>query len=65
MACQQRLSSWEKEVSMAFAHLSRPQRLGLALWSAGIALTGAAGLCQISALLARVLEPKEQSVFQR
>jgi len=35
------------------------------LWSAGIALAGAAGITQISALLALVLEQKEQAVFQR
>lgn len=65
MACQDRLSAWEKEVSTAFAHLSRPQLLGLILWSVGIALTGSAGICQISALLALVLNQAEQTVFQR
>jgi hypothetical protein len=60
-----RLSLWEKEVSTAFSHLSRPQLRGLILWSAGIALTGSAGLCQISALLAQVLGQGEQTVFQR
>jgi hypothetical protein len=38
---------------------------GLVLWSAGIALSGAAGITQISALLALVLEQQEQTVFQR
>jgi hypothetical protein len=52
-------------VSTAFVHLSKPQALGLALWSAGIALTGSGGICQISALLALVLEQKEGAVFQR
>jgi len=51
-------------VSTAFAHLSKAQIWGLVLWSAGIALAGAAGITQISALLALVLEQKEQTVFQ-
>jgi hypothetical protein len=65
MACLDRLSAWEKEVSTAFAHLTRPQRRGLIWWSVGIALTGSAGMCQISALLAVVLGQTEQAVFQR
>jgi hypothetical protein len=52
-------------VSSAFAHLSKTQASGLALWSAGIALTGSVGIAQISALLAQVLAQKEGTVFQR
>ena len=44
-----RLSQWSQQVSTAFAHLSKPQVWGLVLWSAGIALSGAAGITQISA----------------
>ncbi len=65
MPCPDRLSQWSQEVSTAFAHLSKPQVWGLLLWSAGIALTGTAGVTQISALLALVLEQQEQAVFQR
>ena len=65
MSCQERLSPWETEVSTAFAHLSQPQIWGLVLWSAGIALSGSAGITQISALLAFVLCQGEQTVFQR
>ena len=65
MSCQERLSQWETEVSTAFAHLSHPQIWGLVLWSAGIALSGSAGITQISALLAFVLCQGEQTVFQR
>ena len=65
MPCPDRLSQWSQEVSTAFSHLSKPQVWGLVLWSAGIALSGAAGLPQISALLALVLEHQEQAVFQR
>jgi hypothetical protein len=52
-------------VSSAFAQLSKAQASGLALWSAGIALTGSGGSAQISALLAQVLKQKEGTVFQR
>lgn len=65
MSCHPRLSLWQQEVSTAFAHLSKAQALGLALWSAGMALTGSGGISQISALLAQVLEQKEGTVFQR
>ena len=65
MSCPSRLSPWQQEVSTAFAHLSKPQALGLALWSAGIALTGSVGISQISALLALVLRQKEGAVVQR
>ena len=65
MACPERLSQWTQEVSTAFAHLSKPQLWGLVLWSAGIALSGVAGITHISALLALVLQEQEQTVFQR
>jgi hypothetical protein len=65
MSHPDRLSQWEKEVSTAFPHLSKPQVWGLVLWSAGIVLSGAAGITQISALLALVLGQQEQAVFQR
>jgi hypothetical protein len=65
MSCPSRLSQWNQEVSTAFAHLSKPQVWGLVLWSAGIAFTGTAGLTQISALLALVLQQSEQTVKQR
>ena len=65
MSCPDRLSQWSQQVSTAFAHLSKPQREGLVLWSVGIALVGAAGITQISALLALVLNQNEDAVFQR
>lgn len=64
MSQPDRLSQWESEVSTAFPHLSAPQLRGLVLWSAGIALSGCAGIVQISALLALVLGKREQAVFQ-
>ncbi len=65
MSCPSRLSPWQQEVSTAFAHLSKPQAVGLVLWSAGIALTGSGGISQISALLAMLLHQKEGAVVQR
>jgi hypothetical protein len=65
MACPDRLSQWTTEVSTTFSHLWKPQLWGLVLWSAGIALSGVAGITQISALLALVLAEQEQTVFQR
>ncbi len=64
MSHPDRLSQWEREVSTAFPHLSKPQIWGLVLWSAGIALSGSAGISQISALLSLVLGKREQAVFQ-
>jgi hypothetical protein len=52
-------------VRAAFGHVSKPQVWGLILWSAGIALSGTAGITQLSALLALVLDQQEQAVFQR
>ena len=65
MFCPDRLSQWSQEVSTAFGHLSKPQVRRLMLWSAGIALSGGAGLAQISALLALVLQQQKPTVFQR
>jgi DDE family transposase len=65
MSHPDRLSQWEGEVSTAFPHLSKPQVWGLVLWSAGIALSGAAGITQSSALLSLVLGQGEQAVVQR
>ena len=65
MACPDRLSQWSQEVSTTFGHLSKAQVWGLVLWSAGIALTGTAGIVQISALLAMVLDQREMTVMQR
>jgi hypothetical protein len=60
-----RLSQWEREVSSAFPHLSRPQLQGLGIGSAAIAWSGCAGIVQISALLALVLGQGEQAVGSR
>src|SRR5437899_10422669 len=68
MACPDRLSQWTQEVSTTFAHLSKPQIWGLVLWSAGIALSGVAGITQISAsfrLSAAVAGTNGVSAFTR
>ena len=49
MSCPDRLSQWPQEVRAAFGHVSKPQVWGLILWSAGIALSGTAGITQLSA----------------
>ena len=56
MACPDRLSPWTKEVSTAFAHLSKPQLRGLVLWSAGIALSGVAGITFQATGIAQLLK---------
>ena len=66
MACREQLWQGTREVSMAFAQPPRTPTGGPgADVSAGIAWTGCAGIAQISALLAYVLDQQEQSVFQR
>ncbi|HZR40545.1 MAG TPA: hypothetical protein VFB12_10540 [Ktedonobacteraceae bacterium] len=65
MSSPDRLSSWKQEESTAFSQLSKPQRLGLAYWSIGIALTESLGISQISALLSPILQEREGTVFQR
>jgi hypothetical protein len=51
MLCPDRLSQWKQEVSTAFGHMSKPQVWGLVLWSAGIALSGTAGITQVWGLV--------------
>ena len=65
MACPDRLSQWTTEVSTAFAHLSLPATVGTGALERRNALSGGAGITQISALLAFVLAEQEQTVFQR
>jgi hypothetical protein len=65
MICSQRVSQWTGTVSRYLPHLSRPQASVLALWSLGIALAGSGGLSQVSALLAQLLEQKEETLRQR
>ena len=52
MACPDRLSQWTPGSVNRFCPPVKPQVWGLVLWSAGIALSGVAGISQISALLA-------------
>ena len=65
MICSERVSQWTTTVSRHLPHLSRPQAGVLALWSLGMALAGSGGLSQVSALLALLLEQKEETVRQR
>src|SRR5258708_14163820 len=65
MACPDRLSQWTQEVASTFSHLSKRKFWDWWTGRAGIALSGVAGITQISALLALVLQEQEQTVFQR
>jgi hypothetical protein len=63
--CQRGVKEVSKRCQRHFAHLSKPHVWGLVLWSTGSALSGAAGITQISALLALVLDQQKQAVCQR
>jgi hypothetical protein len=56
---------WQTLVSTHFAHLTRPQRTTLALWSLGIVLTQSAGLTTVTTCLALVLGQAEPAVRER
>lgn len=56
------LSQWQQLVSTQFPHLSRPQVLGLSLWSAGIVLAQRCGLTQVAVVLAYLLCRNESAV---
>jgi hypothetical protein len=65
MSGSERVSQCQTMVSRYLPHLSGPQASVLALWSLGIALAGSCGLSQVSALLALLLEEKEETLRQR
>jgi hypothetical protein len=58
------LLQWQQLVSTQFPHLSRPQVLGLSLWSAGIVLAQRCGLTQVAVMLAYLLCRRESAVRQ-
>jgi hypothetical protein len=59
------LSQWQQLVSTQFSHLSRPQVLGLSLWSAGIVLAQRCGLTQVAVVLAYLLGRREAAVREQ
>lgn len=65
MSCQEGLSDWMEMVSNHMPHLSKPEAMGLALWSYGIALTRTCGRRTVALLLAMLLGQKLGTVEQR
>lgn len=59
------LSQWQQLVSTQFPQLSRPQVLGLSLWSAGIVLAQRCGLTRVAVVLAYLLNRREAAVRQQ
>ena len=59
------LSQWTSTVSTYLPHLSRPQAAGLALWSYGLVLAQCCGLTTVAALLAGLLDARENTVRER
>lgn len=59
------LWQWQQLVSTHFSHLSRPQVLGLSLWSAGILLAQRCGLTQVAVVLAYLLSRREAAVREQ
>lgn len=59
------LSQWQQLVSTQLPHLSRPQVLGLCLWSMGIVLAQRCGLRQVAVAIAYLLCRHENSVREQ
>lgn len=59
------LYQWAERVASRFPRLSKPQALGLALWSFGLALARGCGLSAVAVALAPVLGRPENTVRQR
>ena len=56
---------WVRIVTTKMAHLSKPQAVGLAKWSFGMAMTGSCGLSTVSVFLAALLDKKENTLRQQ
>ena len=65
MKLNQHLKDWKQIVSGKFPHLSLPQVSGLATWSFGIVMTHSSSLTNVSTLIAKVNQEKENTVRQR
>lgn len=59
------LEEWESELTRRFPGLSRPQVVGLALWSFGMVLAKSCGLSAVVTILAPLLWVKENTLRQR
>lgn len=56
---------WSQTVATHFPHLSKPQAVGLALWSLGMILARACGLTAVAGVLAPVLGQSFNTVRER
>lgn len=62
---RERLSEWVETVPSFMPHLSKPQAVGLALWSFGMVIVRSCGLTTVSSFLATLLESKEDAMRER
>ena len=64
MICQAYFDQWLTTIVRHLPPLSKPQALGLALWSFGMVLARSCALIAVSSLLAAGMQRKEQTVRQ-
>lgn len=65
MSRDDRFSQWATTVTTHLPHLSKPQALGLALWSYGMVLARSCALTAVVVLLAPLLKAKDNTLRQR
>ena len=65
MARSTGLSQWQQTVSRHMPHRSKPQALGLALWSFGMVLAQSGGLTSVAATIAPLGRHQEATVRQQ
>jgi hypothetical protein len=65
MHCQASVDQWRTTIMLHLPHLSKPQAMGLALWSLGMVLARSCALTAVSPLLATVWARKEGTMRQR
>jgi hypothetical protein len=56
---------WQRLVTKKMSHLSKPQAVGLAMWSFGMAVTHCCGLSTVTVFLAELLGQKEHNIRER
>ena len=61
----QRYKEWLSVVTQKMPHLSKPQAIGLTMWSLGIAITQSCGLSTVSGFLADLFEQPRHTIRQR
>ncbi|NEO34553.1 MAG: transposase [Symploca sp. SIO3C6] len=61
----QRYKEWLSVVTQKMPHLSKPQAIGLTMWSFGIAITQSCGLSTVSGFLAELFEQPRNTLRQR